>query len=111
MRRKWYQVFPWPSPAPQITADLETQPDRLVMQDERRSEILAAVNSLGDKHRLVVILRYYAGFSNEEIAQSLRIPSGTVRSRMHTARRRLKALLAEPEETKGQQIVSNRVSP
>lgn len=111
MRRKWYQVFPWPSPAPQIAADLETQPDRLVMQDERRSEILTAINSLGDKHRLVVILRYYAGFSNEEIAQSLRIPSGTVRSRLHTARQRLKALLAEPEETKGQQIVSNQVAP
>lgn len=111
MRRKWYQVLPWPSPAPQITADLETQPDRLVMQDERRGEILAAINSLGEKHRLVVILRYYAGFSNEEIAQTLRIPSGTVRSRLHTARQRLKGLLAEPEETKGQQIVSHRVAP
>ena len=81
------------------------------MQYEQRSEILAAINSLGDKHRLVVILRYYAGFSNEEIAHTLRIPSGTVRSRLHTARRRLKALLAEPEETRGQQIVSKQVAP
>jgi RNA polymerase sigma-70 factor (ECF subfamily) len=81
------------------------------MRDERRSEILAAINSLGDKHRLVVILRYYAGFSNAEIAQTLRIPSGTVRSRLYTARQRLKELLAEPEEAKGQQIVSNRVAP
>ncbi len=111
MRRKWYQVLPWPSPAPQITTELETQPDRLVMQDERRGEILAAINSLGNKHRLVVILRYYAGFSNEEIAQTLHIPSGTVRSRLHTARRRLKVLLAEPEETRGQQIVSHQVAP
>ena len=111
MRRKWYQVLPWPSPAPQITTDLEAQPDRLVMQDERRGEILTAINRLGDKHRLVVILRYYAGFSNEEIAQALQIPSGTVRSRLHTARQRLKGLLAEPEETKGQQTVSNRVAP
>ncbi len=111
MRRKWYRVLPWPNPAPQITTEPETQPDRLVMQYEQRSEILAAINSLGDKHRLVVILRYYAGFSNEEIAHTLRIPSGTVRSRLHTARRRLKALLAEPEETRGQKIVSNQVAP
>ena len=111
MRRKWYQVLPWPSPAPLITTDLERQPDRLVMRDEQRGEILAAINSLGEKHRLVVILRYYAGFSNEEIAQTLRIPSGTVRSRLHTARQRLKGLLAETEEAKGQQIVSHQVVP
>lgn len=110
MRRRWYQVLPWPSPAPRITAKLELQPEQLVIQDEWRSEILEAINSLGEKHRLVVILRYYAGFSNEEIAQTLGIPSGTVRSRLHTARQRLKALLADKEEKKEQQIVSNRVA-
>jgi RNA polymerase sigma-70 factor (ECF subfamily) len=110
MRRRWYQVLPWPSPAPRISAKLELQPEQLVIQDEWRSEILEAINSLGEKHRLVVILRYYAGFSNEEIAQTLGIPSGTVRSRLHTARQRLKALLADKEEKKEQQIVSNRVA-
>ena len=110
MRRKWYQTLPWPSPAPRITADLTTQPEQLVMQDERRKEILAAINTLGEKHRLVVILRYYAGFSNEEIAQTLGIPSGTVRSRLHTARQRLKALLVDAEQNERQRIVSNRVA-
>jgi DNA-directed RNA polymerase specialized sigma24 family protein len=57
-----------------------------------------------------VILRYYAGFSNEEIAQALGIPSGTVRSRLYTARQRLKGLLADAEKEKGRQIVSNRVA-
>jgi RNA polymerase sigma-70 factor (ECF subfamily) len=110
LRRKWYQVLPWPSPPPRITADLAAQPDQLMLQDERRSEILAAINTLGEKHRLVVILRYYAGFSNEEIAQTLGIPSGTVRSRLHTARQRLKGLLADADKEKGRQIVSNRVA-
>jgi RNA polymerase sigma-70 factor (ECF subfamily) len=98
MRRKWYQVLPWPDPAPQIVAEPDDQPDRLIVQSERRDEILEAVDSLGDKHRLVVILRYYAGLSNEEIAQALDIPSGTVRSRLHTARQRLRTLLGEREE-------------
>jgi RNA polymerase sigma-70 factor (ECF subfamily) len=93
-----------------MTADVATQPEQLLMQDERRSEFLAAINSLGEKHRLVVILRYYAGFSNEEIAQTLGIPSGTVRSRLHTARQRLKVLLVNTGETTGQQIMSNRVA-
>lgn len=111
MRRKWYQVLPWPTPGPQVIANSDEQPDHLVLQGERRSEMLEAIDSLGDKHRLVVILRYYAGFSNEEIAHVLNIPSGTVRSRLHTARQRLKRLLVENEEQGGQGIVSRRVAP
>lgn len=110
LRRKWYQVLPWPGNTPRVVSP-EPQPDRLVMQSEQRSEILEAINSLNDKHRLVVILRYYAGFSNEEIAEVLKIPSGTVRSRLHTARQRLKKLLAEREELASQQVVSKRVTP
>jgi RNA polymerase sigma-70 factor (ECF subfamily) len=111
MRRKWYQVLPWPNPAPQLAANLDAQPEQAVMQGERRNEVLEAVNSLGEKHRLVVILRYYAGFTNEEIAQTLKIPSGTVRSRLHTARQRLRKLLATEEEQGDQRIVSKRVAP
>jgi RNA polymerase sigma-70 factor (ECF subfamily) len=98
MRRRWYQVLPWPDPAPQMTSKPEEQPERRVMRDEQRDQILAAIDCLGDKHRLVIILRYYGGLSNEEIAQALGIPCGTVRSRLHVARRRLKDLLIEDEE-------------
>jgi RNA polymerase sigma-70 factor (ECF subfamily) len=98
MRRRWYQVLPWPDPAPQIASEPEEQPERRFMRGERRDEILAAIDCLGDKHRLVVILRYYGGLSNEEIAQALGIPCGTVRSRLHVARRRLRGLLTEEGE-------------
>jgi RNA polymerase sigma-70 factor (ECF subfamily) len=110
MRRKWYQVLPWPDPAPQIIAPPEGQPDRMVEQGEWRDEIVDAIHSLGEKHRLVVILRYYAGLSNEEIAQTLRIPSGTVRSRLHTARQRLKALLSDQVDRREQASVSREVA-
>jgi RNA polymerase sigma-70 factor (ECF subfamily) len=111
MRRKWYQVLPWPNPAPQVVANSEAQPEQIVMRGERRNEILEAVNTLGEKHRLVVILRYYAGFSNEEIALTLKIPSGTVRSRLHTARQRLKRVLADKEDQKEQRVVSKKAAP
>jgi RNA polymerase sigma-70 factor (ECF subfamily) len=98
MRRKWYQVLPWPEPAPRLVAEPALQPDRLVQQGEQRAEMLDAIQTLGEKHRLVVILRYYSGLTNEEIARALDIPSGTVRSRLHTARQRLKLLLDEEGE-------------
>ena len=110
MRRKWYQVLPWPDRDPQVLAEPEEQPDRVVERSEWRSQILGAVHSLGDKHRLVVILRYYAGLSNEEIALALNIPSGTVRSRLHTARQRLKELLGGEEKVTGATQMSRKVA-
>lgn len=110
MRRKWYQVLPWPDPSPPMVTELEDQPDRLLMRGEQRGEIMEAIDSLGDKHRLVVIMRYYAGLSNEEIARTLNIPSGTVRSRLHIARQRLRALLARSEEERKQVGVSKGVA-
>lgn len=110
MRRKWYQVLPWPEPAPQLVADADRCPDRVLVQDERRNEVLEAVDELNEKHRLVVILRYYAGLSNEEIARTLSIPSGTVRSRLHTARQRLKSLLDETRDQEEQVPVRRRVA-
>jgi RNA polymerase sigma-70 factor (ECF subfamily) len=98
MRRKWYQVLPWPEPAPQMVAEPEGQPEHQLLRGEQRDRILDAIDCLGEKHRLVVILRYYAGLTNEEIARTLGIPSGTVRSRLHIARQRLRGLLAREEE-------------
>jgi RNA polymerase sigma-70 factor (ECF subfamily) len=110
MRRKWYQVLPWPDPAPPMVAEPGEQPDRLLVEGERRSEIAEAICTLGDKHRLVVIMRYYAGLSNEEIARTLNIPSGTVRSRLHIARQRLRALLGEQEDKQSQVSASGEVA-
>jgi RNA polymerase sigma-70 factor, ECF subfamily len=109
MRRKWYQVLPWPDPAPQMSSEPDEQPERLVLLGEQRDEILAAIDSLGEKHRLVVILRYYAGLSNEEIAEALNIPSGTVRSRLYVARQRLKEMLDQHQEEK-QLTAANEVA-
>lgn len=111
MRRKWYQVLPWPNPAPDLVAKVEDQPDRMLARGEQRDEILDAIDSLGEKHRMVVVLRYYAGLSNEEIAKALKIPSGTVRSRLHTARQRLKTLLIDQMNEREKSKISKRVAP
>lgn len=44
-------------------------------------------------HRAVVVLKHYAGLSDEEIARALDIPEGTVRSRLHYSLRTLRAAL------------------
>lgn len=61
-----------------------------------------AVGALSPAHRAVVGLFYLHGFSIEEIAELLDVPEGTVGSRLHTARHRLRELLgaAQPEEAR-----------
>ena len=44
-----------------------------------------ALAELDTKHRSVVVMRYYLDWSNEEIAKALRVPEGTVKSRLHRA--------------------------
>jgi RNA polymerase sigma-70 factor (ECF subfamily) len=102
MRRKWTQVLPWTSLNREAAGVSEDRPERRLIEEEQRNEVLQAVNSLSERHRLVIILRYYADLTNEEIAAVLNIPSGTVRSRLHTARQRLKIMLADKREEIGQ---------
>ena len=50
----------------------------------------ALLDSLSTEHRTAVSLRFVEEFSIREIAQTLRIPEGTVKSRLHAALSHLK---------------------
>ncbi len=54
-----------------------------------------AISRLSPEHREAFVLHYVQGFSVSEIARILRIPAGTVKSRLFFARRRLQTLLSE----------------
>jgi RNA polymerase sigma-70 factor (sigma-E family) len=56
--------------------------------------ILDAIRQLGTRHRDVVMLRFYLDLSEAEIAQVLKIPPGTVKSRLHRALEQLREALA-----------------
>ncbi len=54
------------------------------------SYLYGAVMSLQPKIRIAVVLHYIEGYSVEETAKILRIPAGTVKSRLHSGRRILR---------------------
>ncbi len=64
--------------------------DEGILHKETRSELIEIVQKLSYKHREVVIMRYFHEYSLDEIAALLHIPIGTVKSRLHTALRRLR---------------------
>ncbi len=72
-------------------------PEAAFERHELRAAVEQALQHLSLNHRLVIALFYLGGFSLEEIAQTLDCPVGTVKSRLHYARLRLRDLLAEEE--------------
>jgi len=65
-------------------------PEAGLMDAERRDTLLAAVNTLPDDQRAVVALRYFVGLSEEETAEVLDVPRGTIKSRTARALERLR---------------------
>ena len=60
----------------------------------RRIDTNAALGRLPERLRIPVILRYYVDLSEREIASALELRVGTVKSRLHEARRLLAADLS-----------------
>ena len=57
-------------------------------------EIKEAIISLSPKLRVVILMKYSEGFSITEISKALKIPEGTVKSRLSKGRELLKLILA-----------------
>ena len=71
------------------------RPDRALEQAEARRRVAAALESLSDRDREVLVLKEFEGLRYREIAEILGVPIGTVMSRLYSARRRLAAALEE----------------
>lgn len=52
-------------------------------------KVFETLNKLDTDHRSAFLLRYREGFSMKEIADILRIAEGTVKSRLHNAKKQL----------------------
>jgi len=65
---------------------------------EAENRVGMALRALKPDDRAVVVLRHFASFSYQEIAQVLEIPVQTVKSRLFTARERLRLTLREHVE-------------
>jgi len=68
----------------------QTSPEETVILNEREAMIWNELNKLDERHRTVVVLRYFHDLSISEISEILSVNEGTIHSRLHTARERLK---------------------
>lgn len=61
---------------------------------DRRLDLERGLAGLPEGQRRVVVLKHLEGLAHHEVAERLSIPAGTAMSRLHTAMRRLRRLLA-----------------
>lgn len=73
--------------------DQRPSAEEQMLEEEQNRMIRKAVDTLPDKLKTVVLLYYMEDFSLAEIAETAGIPEGTVKSRLHQARRILKKKL------------------
>jgi len=82
----WERALPDQNPG-------DESPDAAAARTEDRAKIMKALDTLSEDHRRIVMLSDLEGLSYREIAETLDIPMGTVMSRLHNARKRLRDAL------------------
>lgn len=83
-----------------LTYDDAVQKDSIYLSNyikEEYIDLYRAIDRLGEKVKICVILHYLEDYSVAETASVLKIPVGTVKSRLNHARKELKGLLGEWE--------------
>jgi len=78
---------------PRRGSDAAPSPEAVVLDQERRNALLAAVNALRDDDREVIGARYFLDLTELEMSEALGIPRGTVKSRLSRATGRLRERL------------------
>lgn len=84
--------------APPESIDTAPGPEELAVAADEGRAVACAIGQLGDEYRVVLLLRFYNGLSLREIADTLDVPLGTVKSRLSVGTRRLRDLLTEARE-------------
>jgi RNA polymerase sigma factor (sigma-70 family) len=92
---------PQPEPDDRLhgLADPAGGPEAMAIESATRAELIAALDALPDHHREPLVLAFAYELSGAEIAAVLDIPAGTVKSRLHAARRALRLILEARVET------------
>jgi RNA polymerase sigma-70 factor, ECF subfamily len=95
-RRQWREEILLDE-IPEPADERENGPDDLLIRREQEAEFMELLNQLPLPQRSVLLLHFVEDFSLEEIARITETPLGTVKSRLHYAKKSLRKMLEEKE--------------
>jgi RNA polymerase sigma-70 factor, ECF subfamily len=76
-----------------LLPDAAPSPDEAAEGAEMQQAVWSALQQLPPEQRAAVVQRYYLGLGEDEMADQMDIPPGTVKWRLHAARKQLRGLL------------------
>jgi RNA polymerase sigma-70 factor (ECF subfamily) len=76
-----------------VETEKQTSPEDAVIQNEKEAALWQCLNQLDERHRIVVVLRYFHELPITEISEILSVNEGTIHSRLHSAREKLRDAL------------------
>ena len=82
---------------PDLPDEFDEAPDDLLIRREQEAEFMNLLNRLPSPQRAVLLLHYIEDFSLEEIVSITGTKLGTVKSRLHYAKKSLRKLLEQNE--------------
>ncbi len=93
LAKRRFALMPLDEMVGQLVSGSAVSPERVMERGELQQIIQEAIDALEFKHRIVIILFYLQEFSLSDIAYILDCPVGTVKSRLHYAREKLRRTL------------------
>lgn len=88
--------IPTPDPIGTRVADTSDSPERMLERREEVARVYQILDRMTPKKRAVLVLHEIEGFDIKEIAEIVRAPLVTVRTRLHYARKEFYAQVARP---------------
>jgi RNA polymerase sigma factor (sigma-70 family) len=79
----------------ELAPDPKARVEDEVEASERRAEVRAALKDLPEPQRQALLLAYFGGYTQREVAALVGVPLGTVKTRMAAGMRKMKAALSD----------------
>lgn len=93
VRQNIIQIVEYDENLIQDVEDMDSLPEEEILRKETIQAVQLGVKKLPEKMQVVIYMYYTAEMSLEEISKALRIPKGTVKSRLYKGRKLLKEYL------------------
>lgn len=74
------------------------EPEKVAETNAQKQAIREALSKMSEKNRIIIVLRDFMGLSYDQIAETIKAPVGTVKSRISRARSELRDLLCIDKE-------------
>ncbi len=96
---------------PVAELDVDTLPAAAPANEVDSQQLQAAIDTLAEEFKLVVLMFYFEHRSYQEIAELLEIPIGTVMSRLARAKSHLRARLSDAEKPRTESFAAPHPGP